>query len=426
MPPILPPGSQPVSSALCRLLRDSPLVVTGVGCVSAAGHSADALWRATVAGESKAAWHELSAQPDAARYAACHAGDLGVRQPGLKAVRNSDRAVQLAWLAARQALKQACLETRQAGARVGVIVGSSRGPLGRLQQSFQRPAQTGRLVPSLAVDTTFASLSGTLAQGFNLLGPGGTISAACASGAVAIAQAAEQILLGNADAMLVGGTEAPLHPAIFAQLASARLLARHAEPGRSCRPFDTDRNGFVPGEGSAFLVLELAQTSARRGVPPLAELRGWATRLDPSGRAGIQADGEGLLTVMRRALELAELDPDQVDYINAHGTGTVQGDQAEARAVAAMFGARVPCSSTKPVTGHCMGATPALEAVIAIQALHHQIVPPTANCEQPDPSCSIDPLPLTARPARIRTVLSNSAGFWGYHAALVFSHIPVR
>jgi 3-oxoacyl-(acyl-carrier-protein) synthase len=420
MPLNLSTAMQPRSSPLIQLLRHSPLVVTGIGCFSAAGQSADALWHAAVGGQSPATWFTVRSDSEPVRYAACHAGELTLPETGFRTVRKSDRAVQLAWLAARQALDQSRMDTQQPTTRVGVVIGSSRGPLGRLQQAFLGVAPGRRLSPSLAVDTAFASLSGTLAQGFGLLGPGATISAACASAAVAIAHGAEQILLGNADAMLVGGTEAPLHPAIFEQLTSAGLLAVGREPGQSCRPFEVSRNGFVPGEGSAFLVLESARSADRRSVQPLAQLRGWATRLDGSGRAGIQSDGAGLVAVMRQALDLGELSTSQVDYINAHGTGTVQGDRAEANAVASLFGKRIPCSSTKPVTGHCMGATPALEAIIAIQALRHQMVPPTANCDEPDKTCPIDPQPLAARPARIRAVLSNSAGFWGYHAALLF------
>jgi 3-oxoacyl-[acyl-carrier-protein] synthase II len=407
-------------SPLAQLLHDSPLVVTGIGCVSAAGHSAEALWTSAVAGRPTAAWQQHGTE----RFAGCHAGGLPLGEPQARRIRRSDRAVQLAWFAARQACEQACLDLKSAWPRIGVMTGCSRGPVGRLYESFER-LQGGKLTPSLAVDTSIACLSGTLGQEFGLLGPSATISAACASAAVAIGCAAEQILLGSADAMLVGGTEAPLHPVIIAQLTAAGLLASHDEPRHACRPFDVARNGMVPGEGAAFLVLEPARAADRRGVIPLAELRGWAAWLARSGRAGMQPSGAGLLAVMSGAMELGEVKANQVDYINAHATGTGQGDQSEATAVAGLFGRNVPCTSTKPVTGHCMGATAALEAVIAIQALRHQIIPPTANCTQPDPSCLIDSQPLAARPARLRTVLSNSAGFWGHHAALLFSG-PLR
>jgi 3-oxoacyl-(acyl-carrier-protein) synthase len=403
-------------SPLAQLLRKSPLVVTGIGCVGAAGHSAEALWRSAVAGSSTASWQ----QHDTERFPGCHAGEISIAEPEARRIRRSDRAVQLAWFAARQACEQAGLDLRRPLLRVGVMTGSSRGPVGRLHESFERLGGR-KQTPSLAVDTSIACLSGTLGQELGLLGPSATVSAACASAAVAIACAAEQILLGSADAMLVGGTEASLHPIILAQLAAAGLLASHDDPRLGCRPFDLARNGMIPGEGAAFLLLEPAMAAERRGVSSLAELRGWATRLDRSGRAGMNPEGAGLLAVMRAAMELGEVDVDQVDYINAHGTGTVQGDRSEAQAVAALFGRKVPCSSTKPVTGHCMGASAALEALVAIQALRHQIIPPTANCHRPDPSCPIDPQPLAARPARIRTVLSNSAGFWGYHAALLFA-----
>ena len=263
-----------------------------------------------------------------------------------------------------------------------------------------------------------------LAQAFKLKGPGATISATCASSAFAIGFAAEQILLGKADAMLAGGAEAPLQPVVLAQLHSAGVLGFHEEAPRTCRPFDATRNGIVLGEGGAFLVLESARSADRRGIQPLAKLAGWAMKLDDSGRTSVGEDGSGLLDVMHQALQVAGLDPDQIDYISAHGSGTKQNDLAEARAVGKMFGDRgttVPCSSTKPITGHCLGATPALEAVIGIEAMRCQMIPPTANCHEPDPHCAINAQPLTARPANISAVISNSLGFWGYYASLIFT-----
>jgi 3-oxoacyl-(acyl-carrier-protein) synthase len=226
--------------------------------------------------------------------------------------------------------------------------------------------------------------------------------------------------------MLVGGAEAPLHPAVLTQLQATGVLGFHEQAERTCCPFDVKRNGMMLAEGSGFLVLESEAAAVRRGVQPLARLAGWATSLDDSGRTGVDENGAGLLRVMRQALETAGLAGEQLDYINAHGTGTVLNDQAEARAVNQLLGphtAAIACTSTKPVTGHCLGATPALEAIVCIQALRHQMIPPTATCYRQDSLCPIHAQPLVARPAKITTVMSNSLGFWGFHASLIFSSL---
>ena len=276
----------------------------------------------------------------------------------------------------------------------------------------------------MASDSTFGSLSGALAQSFKIKGPGASISATCASAAVAIGLAAEQILLDRADAVLVGGAEAPLYPSLLEQLEATGVIGFHEEAELTCRPFHVARNGIVVGEGSAFLVLESAKAAAARGVEPLARLVGWALSLDNCGRTGVDHEGSALVETMRQALQLAKLCPNDIDHINAHGTGTRLNDSAEAQAVKALFGngsKDIPCSSTKPITGHCLGATPALEAILSIEALRHQMIPPTANCSTQDPLCQINVQPLIAQPAKLSIVMSNSLGFWGYHASLIFS-----
>ena len=173
-------------------------------------------------------------------------------------------------------------------------------------------------------------------------------------------------------------------------------------------------------------MLETSVSAARRGTRPLARLAGWGQAVDLAGRVGVSAGAEGLVQAATAALGLAGLEPTMIEHVNAHGTGTVMNDLAEARAMQTIFGdraAQVPCSSTKPVTGHCLGATPALEAILAVEALRHQLIPPTANCHLPDPECVLDVVPLTARPARLNHVMSNSLGFWGYHASLIFSRV---
>jgi 3-oxoacyl-(acyl-carrier-protein) synthase len=278
--------------------------------------------------------------------------------------------------------------------------------------------------PSWSANSTFACVSGALAQAFKLKGPGATISATCASAAFAIGLAAEQILLGKADAMIVGGTEAPLHLAVLAQLHAAGVLGFHADARLTCRPFDANRNGLALGEGSAFLILESARAAAARKATAFAKLAGWSFSLDDSGRTGVHEDGSGLRQVMQQALQSAGLDAGQIDYLNAHGTGTKMNDAAEACAIKKLFGDRaafLPCSSTKPITGHCLGATPAIEAVLCIEALRRQQIPPTANCSRPDPLCPINLQSFSAPSAKLTNVMSNSLGFWGYHAALIFS-----
>jgi 3-oxoacyl-[acyl-carrier-protein] synthase II len=413
------------ASVLAGLLRDNPVVVTGMGSFSAAGGSVDALWMAVIAGRSPATWREFEMGNERDRFAVCCAPDIDVLRPELHPVRKMDRCVQMAWLAASQAWIQARLADAYPPARIGIAIGSSRGPLGKLKDAFDHLGQR-KFPPSLSADCTFASPSGVLAQSFKLKGSGATIAATCASAAFAIEYAAEQILLGQADAMLAGGTEAPLQPVVLAQLRAAGVLGFHEEAARTCRPFDATRNGMVLGEGSAFLILESARAAARQ-AKVLAHLVGWSMSLDNSGRTGVDEEGSGLLQVMEQSLQLAGVGPEKIDYINAHGTGTKMNDAAEARAVGKLFGKRgatVACSSTKPVTGHCLGATPALEAVVCIKALHQQIIPPMANCQQPDPFCSINAQPLTAQPARLANVMSNSLGFWGYHASLIFSKTP--
>jgi 3-oxoacyl-(acyl-carrier-protein) synthase len=329
----------------------------------------------------------------------------------------------MAWAAARQAQAEAGIRGVFAPARIGVAVGTSRGPSSKLRESFEHLGSQS-YPPSLAAHSTFGAVAGALAQALELKGPAATMAATCASAAFAIGFAAEQILLGKADCMLAGGAEAPIEPFVLAQLHAAGVLASHAEARLACRPFSATRTGLVAGEGSAFLCLESAASARSRGVSPLAYLSGWAYSLDDSGRTGVQEDGSDAAQAMREALEVAGIHPEDVDYINAHGTGTRLNDPAEARAVASLFGPRaasIPCSSTKPVTGHCLGATPALEAVLCIESLRRQVVLPTANCPDQDTECAINAETGGARPAALRNALSNSLGFWGYRAALVFT-----
>lgn len=400
-----------------RFLTDNPLVLTGMGAIGAAGRSVAELWNHAVGADSQATLQDFSWGSNSWQSAV----NPVIGLPELLAIyprsNKLDRTIQLALVAAGQALQQSGVGRKEANRhRVGLIVGSSRGPRTKWTEALERRT----VFPTDAASSTIASITGSLAQSFDLTGPCFTVSATCASGAVAIALAAQQILLGAADIMLVGGTDAPLHPMMVAQLKAAGVLGAHPDPSRTCRPFDLTRNGLCLGEGAGFLVLESAASAADRGVPSLARLSGWSTAAENAGRAAVSPDGQTLVRTMRQAIETAGLNPSDISYINAHGTGTVMNDQAEARAVLTTFGsAPPPCSSTKPITGHCLGATPVLEAILCVEALRHQIIPPTANCDHP--AFPLDVVPLRARPAPLAHILSNSLGFWGTHASLVFS-----
>ncbi|MEQ2010007.1 MAG: beta-ketoacyl-[acyl-carrier-protein] synthase family protein, partial [Limisphaerales bacterium] len=377
---------------------------------------------------------ELS--PAALRIAGCRAPN----PPLTRLTRKMDRSAQLAHAAAREAWNAAGLDTQPvAPERVGIFVGTSRGAVGTLSDSVatevRRRTSVGndgnpppdlggyRARPSDAAHCSLANISGMLSLAFPAHGPALTVSATCASGAAAIALAAQQILLGTVDVAISGGAEAPLHPLVIAQLHAAGILGHDADPRLTCKPFDTARNGIVLGEGAGFLVLESQASATRRGANILARLAGWSLAAEGGERVGMDRTGVSLSRVITEALAMAGVAQAQLGYVNAHGTGTVLNDLAEANALRLALGdaaSRVPCSSTKAVTGHCLGASAVLEAVIAIQAIREGRLPGTTHCGTPDPAVKLS-LPRGSTEARASSALSVSAGFWGNQAALVFS-----
>ena len=411
-------------SILEKVLRDNPIVVTGLGVFCGAGATVQELWTNVVEGRSSAVWKKFPGRKSPLRVAVCTAPNVRTDLPELHAARKMDRCVQMALAATRQAWSDAGLdENSLPPERIGIISGTSRGPLEKIGESA-RLLDHGRMLPSLAANSTVACLSGALGHILGVRGAGFTVSATCASAAMAIALGAQQILTGSVDVVVAGGAEASFQPLLVSQLSVAGLLGSHEDPDRVCRPFDVTRDGILLGEGAAFIVLESALSARRRGAKIHARLAGWALGIDSAGRSGVSESGEGLLQVMNPALRLAGLDSTQVDYCNTHGTGTQLNDRAEARAMAHLMSESekgIPCSSTKPITGHCLGATPAIEAVISIQTIRHQCLPPTINCEQPDPECALDIIPDKSRVAPVRAVMSNSLGFWGKHASLIFT-----
>lgn len=390
------------------------IAITGIGAFCAAGEDANALWNSVLAGKSFAAREVFD---DERTHAVCRAPSIGHLLP--KLLRTADRSAKLAHAAASEALTHAALETISNPDRIGLAIGSSRGPVEKLEAAIER-SRGSRCKPTALVSASFGSLAGSLAQSLGIQGPTSVLSATCASAAVAIGWAADQILLGRTDLMLAGGTDAPLTTALLAQLEAAGITGHHEDPTQICRPFANDRTGIVPGEGAGFLVLENLAHAIKRGARPVAILSGWSGGMDSAGRTDIDLQGAGLARTIRSCLAHAALQPSDIDHINTHGTGTRQNDLGESRAIETIFGTEIPSVSIKPVTGHCMGASPALEAVACVQSLLSQTLPPAINSSPRDPECRIR-LETSARQANLRHILSNSSGLWGAHACLVFS-----
>ena len=292
------------------------------------------------------------------------------------------------------------------------------------EEARDRKDADKRQLPSLAATGTIASLSGALAHHLEASGLCLTVSATCASAASAIALGAAQIESGAADVAVVGGAEAPLNATLMGLMRAATLLGSHEDPKQTCRPFDRTRNGLVVGEGAGVLVLESREHAKKRGALPVAQLSGWGTGLSHSGKTGVDEGGDGLGTVIEEAIGMAGVTGEDLGYINTHGTGTRLNDLAEAKAIRrALDDKAPPCTSTKPITGHCLGATAALEAILCIESILHNKIPPTPNYVEEDPAIDLDIVAGAARDSLIEHVVSTALGFWGNHACLVFSTI---
>lgn len=410
---------------LREVLKSDPIVITGMGAVSAAGLDVKSLWQAVVRKESSAQWMDLP-QPGGGtmRLVGFPCPEIQwASHPWAGMARRLDPAGKWALHAAWQAADQAKLFERPvAPERMGVICGSSRGPKAKWEEAHELMQRGRRMRPTLAATTTLAASAGALAQVLEARGPSWLTSAACASGAFAIIAAAEQIILGNADVMVAGGADQALHSLVCAGLKAAGVLAKSdADPRDWARPFCADRTGLVPGDGAGVLVLESLSSARRRGIEPLAVLAGWGSAISPEGLAGMDAHGCGLQRTMRCAMAVAGISPPEIDYINAHGTGTVTNDAAEAAAIAAVFGEFPPvCTSSKSITGHCLGATPALEAILCVEALRENVQPRAFPSEGWEPAFeSARPSGNNRRP--LQTALSNSAAFWGFSASLLLT-----
>ncbi len=406
------------------------VVVTGMGAVSPLGLDVPALWQGIREARSGIGPITLC---DASNLDSRIAGEVRGFDPynymDRKEVRRNDRFIHLAIAAATEALRTAELSiTPENADAIGVIIGSGIGGITTLAEGVVTLQERGpsRISPFLVPAMITNMAAGQVSMMFGLKGPNYCPTSACASGAHAIGEAAEIIRRGWAVAMVAGGSEAPITPIGIASFASAKAIStRNDDPAGASRPFDADRDGFVLAEGSAVLVLEDLEFARARGARILAELVGYGLSADAYHITQPAPGGEGALRSMRAALQHAGLSPDDIDYINAHGTSTPAGDIAETEAIKRLLGERayrVPVSSSKSQFGHLLGAAGAIEAIVSILAIQEGLLPPTINYTTPDPQCDLDYVPNTPRTARVDVVLSNSFGFGGHNVSLIFRH----
>ncbi len=406
------------------------VVITGLGCISPLGNEPVTLWENLLAGKSGVGRITRYDPRDHRVQIAAEVKDFDpVALFGSREARRMDRVTQFALAASLQAVEQARLTINEANRdRIGVIIGTGIGGLGTLCEQMQVMAERGPsrvspfLVPMMLPDTS----AGMVAIQLGVRGPNMAIVTACATGTNAVGEAAALIQRGSADVILAGGSEAAIVPIAIAGLSVMTALSdRNDEPERASRPFEFYRNGFVMAEGAAVLVLESLEHAQQRKAAILAELRGYGTTNDAYHISAPAENGAGAARCMRLALEDAGLKVTDIDYINAHGTSTPLNDKSETAAIKAVFGEQaynVPVSSTKSMTGHLLGASGALEALICVKALQSQIVPPTINYETPDPECDLDYVPNIARSVRLVHVMSNSFGFGGHNATIIVSN----
>jgi 3-oxoacyl-[acyl-carrier-protein] synthase II len=402
-------------------------VVTGIGLVSAVGVGTEATWEGLCAGRSGVgAITRFDATAFAARIAAEVKGFDPLQYVDKKDVKKMDTFIHYAIAASQAAVADAGLAIGAENAtRVGVFIASGIGGFGTIEREHQALLEGGpRKISPFFIPAAIINLAaGQVSIRLGAKGPNLSTSTACAASAHAVGEAFEIIRRGAADAMIVGGSEAAITPMGVGGFAAMRALStRNDEPARASRPFDKERDGFVIGEGSGVLVLEELEPARRRGARIYAEVVGYGATADAYHITAPSEDGDGAVRVMRMALESAGVGADQVQYINAHGTSTPFNDKLESLAIRTLFGAhadRIGVSSTKSMTGHTLGAAGGIEAGITALAVYHQTMPPTINQDTPDPECTLDYVPWTARTAPITYAMSNSFGFGGTNAALL-------
>lgn len=408
------------------------VVVTGLGLVTPLGTGVEKTWNAICAGESGIA---RITRFDPTGYDAQIAGEVKDFDPARfiekKEIKKMDAFIHYAVGAAQLAVDDAGLKVSpEEATRVGVYIGSGIGGLGSIEHyhDILRAKGPGRVSPFFIPMTIINLASGQVAIRIGAKGPNSCAVTACATGNHCIGDAYRLIQRGEADVMVAGGAEAAVTPLGVAGFAAAKALSfRNDEPTKASRPFDKDRDGFVLGEGAGVVVIEEFEHARRRGVRMYGEIVGYGMNSDAYHITAPPEEGEGAVRCMELALKDSGVARDQIGYINAHGTSTM-ADAIETRAIKQVFGEhayRIPVSSTKSMTGHLLGAAGGIEAVFSILALFHGMLPPTINLDTPDPACDLDYIPNKARPVPIQVALSNSFGFGGVNACLIFRRLDM-
>jgi len=407
------------------------VVVTGMGIVSPVGSDVATAWRNVVEGRSGIVpITKYDTAAFATRFAGLVSGFDGTQYLGAKDLRKTDPFIHYGVAAAKQAMQDSGLQVSDANrGRIGVCIGSGIGGLGTIEEesATQRERGPRRVSPFFIPGSIINMVAGYVSIELGLQGPNFSVVSACTTSTHAIGVAARMIQCGDAEAVLAGGAECASTPSGMAGFCQARALsARNEAPQQASRPWDRDRDGFVLGDGAGVLMLEEYEHAKKRGAQIYAELIGFGMSGDASHITLPPEDGSGARWCMLNALRDAGINPDQVDYINAHGTSTPAGDLAETQAIKSAFDGharRVAVSSTKSVTGHLLGAAGGIEAIFSILALRDQVLPPTINLDNPSEGCDLDYVPHVARQQKLDVAMSNSFGFGGTNGTVVFRRL---
>ena len=405
------------------------VVVTGLGCVSPVGNTISSAWQALLSGQSGIA---TVTKFDASAFATTFAGEVKGFQVEdyipAKEARHMDTFIHFGMAAGIQAMQDSGLEVTEANAeRIGVMVGSGIGGLPMIEETHGEYEKRGprRISPFFVPASIINMISGHLSIKYGLKGPNLAIVTACTTGLHCIGEAGRLIEYGDADIMIAGGAESTVSPLGIGGFAAARALSsRNDDPATASRPWDKDRDGFVLGEGAGVMVLEEYEHAKARGAKIYAELLGFGMSADAHHMTAPLEDGDGARRCMVAAMRNAGINPDQVDYVNAHGTSTPLGDVAETVAIKRGLGDhahKVVVNSTKSMTGHLLGGAGGLESVFTVLAVHHQKSPPTINILNQDPNCDLDYCANTARDMPINIAVKNSFGFGGTNGTLIFA-----
>jgi 3-oxoacyl-[acyl-carrier-protein] synthase II len=403
------------------------VVITGMGTVNSLGSEVPEFWRALCAGRSGISQIELF---DTSDFKVHFGGEVKNFSPeemlDAKTARRLDRFAQFGQVAAIKAVKDSGLDlSKEDPYRCGVIVGSGIGGLMEFEEQHGRyyKGGPGKISPFVIPKMIANGASGNISIHFGLKGPNTAVATACASGANAIGDALRAIQWDYADIMVTGGAEAAMTPMGLGGFISARALStRNEDPQRASRPFDKDRDGFVLSEGAGVVVIEELEHARRRRATIFGEILGCGCTADAHNITAPHPEGEGAARAMQLALQDAHLNPEDIQYINAHGTSTPLGDEAETRAIKQVFGSharKLAISSTKSMLGHLLGASGGVELIATVLTIRQGVIHPTINYDTPDPACDLDYVPNTARETRVRRAVSNSFGFGGHNCCLV-------